>query len=180
MSINLESLGFTRKELQERIIERLVDEFTNGRDFDADWFTKQVNDKVQEAIKTAINALAETHILPNVQGYIETLVLTETNGWGEKKKEYTFIEYLTKKANDYISEKVDYDGKSKDAGGYGWSGKQTRISNMIHQHLHYNIDSAVKDALKNANSVLVKGIEDTVKIKLNEVANSLKVGVQTR
>ena len=177
MSIDLKSLGFTEKELQERVIERLVDELTNGKDFDADWLTKQANERIQEAIKTSINALAETYILPNVQAYIDTLVLTETNGWGEKKKEYTFIEYLTKKANDYISEKVDFDGKPKDAGSYGWSGKQTRIAHMIHNHLHYNIDSAVKDAIKNANSVLVKGIEDTVKIKLNEIAKSLKVGV---
>ena len=177
MSIDLESLGFTKEELQERVIDRLCDEFLHDKDFDAGWLAGQVKDKVKEAIQDSVNALAETHILPNVRAYIETLVLTETNGWGEKKKEYTFIEYLTKKANDYISEKVDFDGKPKDAGSYGWSGKQTRIAHMIHNHLHYNIDSAVKDAIKNANSVLVKGIEDTVKIKLNEIAKSLKVGV---
>ena len=51
---------------------------------------------------------------------------------------------------------------------------------MIHQHLHYNIGTAVGNALRNANSVLVKGIEETAKLKLEEIASTLKVSVNTK
>jgi hypothetical protein len=50
---------------------------------------------------------------------------------------------------------------------------------MIDKHLHFSIESAMKSAVSNANSAIVGGLEETVKIKLAEIAKSLKVTVKT-
>ena len=63
---------------------------------------------------------------------------------------------------------------------YNWSAKQTRIVHLVHQHLQYSIENAMKEALKIANSAIVGGIEGAVKLKLAEVAAALKIDVKTR
>ncbi|WP_414553237.1 hypothetical protein [Stenotrophomonas forensis] len=187
MDITLESLGFTKEELQERVIARICAKLLEGVGYDEDdnefttasQFQRQMQARVREQIETTINTIAEREVLPNVATYIENLTLQETNRWGEKTGEkVTFIEYLTRRAEAYMQEKVNFDGKTKDeADSYSWSGTQTRITHLVHQHLHYSIDSAMKDALKIANSAIATGIQETVKTKLAEISTTLKVGV---
>ena len=92
----------------------------------------------------------------------------------------TFLEYLIQRAETYIQEPLNYAGKTKEQEGYGWSKSQTRISYLINQHLHYSIETAMKQALQTANSAIVGGIEQTVRIKLQEVADKMKVVMQTK
>ncbi len=77
-----------------------------------------------------------------------------------------------------MTEKVDSSGKTKEeSGSYSFSGTQTRVAHMIHRHLHFNIETAMKEALATANGSIVKGLEETVKLKLAEIAKALKVTV---
>lgn len=191
MDLNLESLGFTKEELQERVIARICTQLLDGVGYDEDdnefttasQFHRQMRTSIKEKIETTINAIAEREVLPNVTSYIENLTLQETNRWGEKTGEkVTFIEYLTRKAEAYMQEKVNFDGKSKEenGNGYSWSGTQTRITHLVHQHLHYSIENAMKDAMKIANSAIATGIQETVKTKLAEISTTLKVGVTSK
>lgn len=190
MSIDIESLGFTKEELQERVIERLCEQFLTTKAIDqfgdeAEMPTRmrtQLEERIKATINERINAIAEAHILPNVAAYIEELTLQQTTQWGEKKGEpVTFIEYLVARAKAYMQEQVDHDGKSKEEGSsYGWSGKQTRITHLIHAHLQYSISTAMKDALQVATGEIAKGIHETCRLKLNEIAASMKVAVATR
>lgn len=190
MDLNLESLGFTKEELQERVIARICTQLLDGVGYDEDdnefttasQFHRQMRTSIQEKIEATINAIAEREVLPNVASYIENLTLQETNRWGEKTGEkVTFIEYLTRRAEAYMQEKVNFDGKTKEeSGSYSWSGTQTRITHLVHQHLHYSIDSAMKDALKIANSAIATGIQETVKTKLAEISTTLKVGITSK
>ena len=190
MDITIESLGFTKEELQERVIARICAQMLEGVGYDEDdnefttasQFQRQMRDRVREQIETTIKTIAEREVLPNVASYIENLTLQETNRWGEKVGEkVTFIEYLTSKAEAYMQEKVNFDGKTKgESGGYSWSGTQTRITYLVNQHLHYSIENAMKEALKIANSAIATGIQETVKTKLAEISTALKVGVTTK
>src|SRR5690606_18153600 len=128
-------------------------------------FKRSLDSLVKERIDAKINELAERFILPDVATYIENLTLQETNKWGEKTGEpLTFIEYLTKRAEAYMQEQVNYEGKSKEeAGSYSWHGKQTRIAYLIHQHLHHSIERAMKDAMKIATSQIAQGIQETAR-----------------
>ena len=139
-------------------------------------FKRKLSDAVKQRVDAKINEIAEVHILPKVSELVENITIQETNKWGEKKGEpVSFIEYMTQRADAYLREDVDYEGKSKaESSSYSWSKSQTRITQLVHKHLHYTIEAAMKAAMQNANSAIVEGIQATVKIKLEELARSLK------
>ncbi len=190
MDLNLESLGFTKEELQDRVVSRIADSILSSVGYDPDEgettveskFAKTVEKKCREHIDSVINAVAEKHLFPNVEKFIETLTLEETTRWGEKKGEkLTFIEYLVKRADFYLREVVNYEGKGKEeVGGYSFDGKQSRLTHLVNKHLHYSIESAMKLAVNNVNSVIAPALEETVKLKLNEISKSLQVTVKTK
>lgn len=183
--MNLEELGFTQEELQKRVIERLCEELMYRRTSDgeeAEWmsstdFRKELDDKIKDGINSTIERLAEEHVLPNVSQQVEEVCLQKTNQWGEAKGEsVTFIEYLVFRAERYLTEQVDSRGEGKgEKGGYSWTGKQSRVTYLVHHHLQYSIEQAMKKALDKANSAIAVGIQETVKLKLAEVVESLKV-----
>jgi hypothetical protein len=183
-------LGFTKEELQQRVIDSIVDRLMtseSGDDEGRSWvgeseFSRKLEKQVQGGIDAAVSALAEKHILPNVHAYIENLTLQQTNKWGETQGEpVTFIEYLTKRAEAYMVEEVNYEGKTKgESGGYSWAKAQARLAHMVDKHLHYSIDTAMKAALQTANSAIAEGIEKTVRIKLDEIVKGLKTTVATK
>lgn len=192
MTIDLQTLGFSQEELQERVVERICDQLLTSMDYNPDSdeeqpvasrFQNAVKDLIKKRIDTTIEALAERYVLPNVAQYIEDLTIQQTNEWGEKRgTPMTFIEYLVQRAQAYMREEVNHDGKAKgEADSYGWSGsKQTRITYLIHKHLQYSIETAMKDALQVATGEVARGIHETARHKLNEIAAALKVSVETK
>lgn len=192
MNLDLNSLGFTQEELQERVVERICDQLLTSIDYNPDSdeeqpvasrFQNAVKDLVKKRIDETVASLAERYVLPNVSQYIEELTIQSTNEWGEKKgAPVTFIEYLVQRSQAYMREEVNHDGKAKaEADSYGWSGsKQTRITYLIHKHLQYSIETAMKEALAVATGEVARGIHETARLKLNEIAATLKVSVQTK
>lgn len=188
---DFKSLGFTEDELKQRVVDQICNQLLTATHYDysedteysgASTLMRDLEKKVREQIDASISTLAEQHILPNVAQYIENLTLQQTNQWGEKRGEpVSFVEYLVQRAEAYMQEQVDHSGKSKTQdNSYSWSGKQTRITYLIHQHLQYSIETAMKDAMKVATNSIAKGIEATAKQKLAEIAETLKVGVSTK
>ena len=137
---------------------------------------------MRSRVDSRVAELAEANVLPNVTKYVEDLCLQETNRWGEATgKPVTFIEYLVARAEAYLREEVNFEGKTRaEAHGYSWQKAQTRITHLVHQHLQYSIDSAMKDAISTANSALTDGIAETCRIKLREIAKNLKVNVKVK
>ncbi len=190
MDLNLESLGFTKEELQERVVSRIADSILSSVGYDPDEgettveskFAKTVEKKCREHIDSVINAVAEKHLNPGIDTFIANLTLEETTRWGEKiGTKLTFIEYLAKRAENYMREMVNYEGKDKaENGSYSWSGTQSRLTHMVHKHLHYSIETAMKDSMKALTTGLVPALEDTIKAKLNEVASTLKIQVSPK
>jgi hypothetical protein len=177
-AIDLTALGFTQDELRERVIDRLCDRLLADGDFEDSEFAGKLNQTIQKRIDHAINRLAEKHVLPNVTQYVESLTLQATNKWGEAKgKPVSFVEYLVERADAYLREEVDYEGQSKaeKRDAYNWRKAQTRVMHLVHQHLHYAVESAMKQALEAANSSIVEGLHEAVKIKLSSFASDLKV-----
>lgn len=190
MTIDIQSLGFTQEELQQRVVDACVQRLFETTSMDEDGFefasksplAKRLEAVVKDAIDAKVNEIAEKHILPLTSTFIESVTLQATNQWGEKTgQSMTFIEYLIRRAEAYLLEDVDFQGRSKSAAdSYSWKKAQTRLTHMIHEHLHYSIDTAMKTAIANANAVIVGGIQDTVKTKLGEIASALKVSVTTK
>ena len=190
MEITLESLGLSKEEIQNRVIDQIVRSALTSLSWDEDGddveisskFSRTIEDACRARIDQKINELGEQYVLPNVDRYVETLTLQETNRWGEKKgASVTFVEYMVERAEAYITEPVNFEGKSKaEAGGYSWSKSQSRISHMIHQHLHYSIETAIKTMLKDANANIVGGLEAALKAKLEELQKAIKIAVTVK
>jgi hypothetical protein len=190
MEITLESLGLSKEEIQNRVIDQIVRSALTSAVWNEDGdeiairskFSHTIEDACRARIDQKINELGEQHVLPNVDRYVETLTLQETNRWGEKKgSSVTFVEYMVERAEAYITEPVNFEGKTKaEAGGYSWSKSQSRISHMIHQHLHYSIETAIKAMLKDANANIVAGLEAALKAKLEELQKAIKIAVTVK
>lgn len=186
--IQLADLGLTQDELRDRVVDQICDQLLMSKAFDGDGeynekseFARNVSEQVKKRIDTTVTNIADQHVLPRVREIIESTCLQATNKWGEAKGEkLTFIEYLVHCAEKYINEDVNFEGKPKGADSYGWTKSQTRITHMIHQYLHHSIEFAMKEAIGVANSTIAKALHETAKIKLNEIAASLKVNVQTK
>ena len=184
--IDLEVLGLTQEELQGRVVERICEQVLDYKateDFDEEHtsmspWRQALDELVTDRINAKVEEMAGREILPAVGEIIENLVLQKTTEWGERRGEpVTFTEYLIQRAEFYLTEKVKHDGTKPD--GYG-AATQTRICYLIDKHLHYAIESAMKKALAEANTAIVGGIEETVKMKLAEIAAALRVKVETK
>lgn len=182
--MDLKDLGFTKDELQNRVIDQLCERMMIG---ECEWvdysqFRKELNARIKDGIDSSIERLAEEHVLPNVDKQVEEVCLQATNKWGEATgDQVTFIEYLVLRAEKYLTEKVDRSGDSieESTRSYEWKGTQTRVTNLVNRHLHSSIEKAMKKALEKANSAIVQGIEETVKLKLAEIVENLKMSVKT-
>lgn len=191
MSDILAELGLTKEQMvkiiSDKAVERLLEGRHSGEEGEEYWgesdFKRLMDGNITKAIDVNIQALAKKHVLPGVAKMVKEASLQETNKWGEKKGEkITFIEYLVLKAEHYMHEEVDYEGRTKGQKGncYSWTKEGTRVAHMVHEHLRWSIEKAMKQALDNANSTIVGGLEKAVKIKLDEIAKSLKVRVSTK
>lgn len=187
----LKMLGLTTDELTNRLIDKCVEQLLTGVSFDEEgdeWRSKstlahKLDERIKQHIDAAVATLADKHVLPKVSEYIEGLTLQTTNQWGEKRgQSVSFIEYLTVRADAYMREEVNYDGKSKAETGdnYGFKVSGTRVASLINKHLNYSIESAMKAALANANSSIALGLEGAVKVALQNATNALKVSVKTQ
>jgi hypothetical protein len=185
--MDLETLGFSKGEIEKRVIETAVDRLLQSRGWDEDGdetvysseLARKLEDVIRKRIDDQVVALADKYIAPRIGETIEGLVLQETNRWGEKKGQaVTFIEYLVQRAEAYMTEQVDYNGKPKGTDSFSWTARSTRVSHMIHQHLHYQIEAAMKQAFAQLNSAVAKGLHETVRLQINEVLAKLKVEVK--
>jgi len=184
MELTCESLGIKPEDIEEKIISRVVENLLGAPYMDEDGYEgvedskymKNLKELVQARIDSKVSEIADKHILPNVDSYIETLTIQKTNQWGEAKgKSVTFIEYLIQQAEQYMVEPVNFKGKTKAEDSYSWSKNTTRIAYMIDSHLQYSISTAMKKAMETANESIVGGIKSAVGIQLSQIIGKLKV-----
>ena len=187
MEFTCEQIGITQEELQERVVDGLIERILGSKadDDDDNYVRRTVMDEAQQVVVEAINAkvdaIAAAHILPRIEAMIEGLVLQQTNKWGEKiGNPVTFTEFIIQRAEAWMVEDVNFEGKSKGQDSYSWKKDTTRMAFMIDRHLQYHIENAMKQVLKDANSKIAEGIEQAVKIKLNEISLALEPSLKKK
>ena len=176
--LTLEQLGLSEEKLLDTVAAAVASSVLHGSESD---FVRRMEERVREQIDKSIDEVAAANVLPKITDHLEGLLLQSTNEWGEKKgKPVTFIEYLTARAEAYIAEPVDHNGKPKDRNAsYNWRASTTRVAFLIDHHIQYHLDAAIKDALKDVNAKIGAAIVDTIKIQLKSTLNNLKVQVKT-
>lgn len=184
MKFDLESIGLTQEELQSRVVSSIADQLLSSRYSDEDGeeirrqseFTAELKKRAKEAIDAKVREIGDRMIIPEISTIVENICLQKTNEWGEAKGDpVTFTEYLVLKAEEYIKEQVDHNGKAKSNGDYNWRGYTTRIAHMVESNLKYSIQIAMEKALKEANSNITGGLADAVKMALSQAQAKLKV-----
>lgn len=176
-------LGLDPKEIEEKVIERIADRVLQGYGCDEDGeyvcdsqFKRKLDEKVKDIIDARVGALAEKHVLPNVSALVENLTLQKTNQWGEATgTKFTFVEYLVHRAEAYLLEEVNHNGKARGEDSYSWSKFGTRIAWMVDQHLAFSIKTAMETAYQNANATIVGGLKKAMEVSLENIKSSLKV-----
>lgn len=191
--MELKDLGLTQEQVFEAVVNKIASDLLNTTVpyIDEDGieqtgqekipFAKELTQHIKDRIDRVIGSLTDKYIMPNAEHFVETLVLQETNKWGEKTgKPVTFIEYLTQQAEQYMREEVNFEGKNKKENSWSiWKSSGTRIEYAIHKYLQYHIETWAKNALTEANKTIVSGLQKAVEIKLQEVLKQLQVTVKT-
>jgi hypothetical protein len=175
------ALGITEEDLIERVVDRLSNAFLDHEEYAPveTQFGAQVEAMIKERIDSAVDKLASDHVSKRVEELIAETTLHETNKWGEAKGEpVTFLEYLVERTEFWLTETVNFQGKTKAQEDYNFRGAQSRVAWMIHEHLQYNISTAIKEALKNLNEQVAGGLEQTVKLQIEKVLAKLEVDVK--
>ena len=185
----LQELGFTKEELEAKVIQKIADDLLLEYGYESETGADTVDDshlkrKFHEIIKKhvdrQINKMAEEYVVPHVREIIEGVCLQRTNEWGEKVGEQvTFLQYLTQSANAYLTQPVDYEGKPTTSNSYS-KNTQTRLVHLVHEHLHWGIESAMKAAVEEVKKQIEPALRQTVQLKLNEIAGSIKVNLVTK
>ena len=180
MSIDLELLGMTKEDLQERVVDRMAEMILNGHAY-VEGIRTQIKELVKERIDAQVKRIADEHVLPHVDDLFQTVSLQETNEWGEKKKNVkalTFIEYITMRAGEYLKEEVNREGKSRQEHGSGYFEKYTtRVVYLIHLYLQHNVESTMREALKSANQAIAGGIQKAVEAELANLVGKIRTDV---
>jgi hypothetical protein len=193
--MELQDLGLTQEEILDAVVTKVADELLQKHGIETDEetseeyetttptpFTKTLDQLIRDKIDNTVKALADKHILPRIGETIETLVLQKTNQWGEKVGEsVTFVEYLTQRAEAYMTEAVNFEGKTQSQNsGYSWNKSGTRIQYMIDKYLQYTVEQWAKNALMLANKSIVEGLNKAIQSKLEEVLNTLRIQATTK
>lgn len=187
--LTLESLGLDHDKLAEKLVDRLAQNMLTSIGYDedgGDWFgtspfAKKLNDMVRARLDKIVNDLADKHVLPRVEAMVESLVLQETNKWGEKVgKPVTFIEYLCQRADAWMREEVNYEGKVKGQDSFSWRKSGTRVEYLIDKHLQYSIERAMLAAVSEAHKSIIGGLKEAVDVKLGQIAVQLKTEVKSK
>lgn len=189
MELTCEQLGITPDDIADRVAEKIAKTMlvTVVPDYDDDTgepieseqetpFQTLVRKRVAEKVSAAVDALAEKYIGSELEGRLEAMTFPQTNNYGEKKGEpLTLLEYIARRTETYLTERVDYQGRS----GYSASTvDRTRVVWMLEQYLAERMKEQFSKALATANQQIVNGIAATMKEKLAEVAAKLSVQVK--
>ncbi len=184
----LEALGITAEDLTQRIVDQAVENLLNASGYDPEndtevryesRFKKEIEKRLLSAVDQKISALAAEHIVPRVGEMIEQASMRKTNGYGEPKGEpMSFKEFIASRAESYMSEDVDSNGKSKAEGdSYNWRSCGPRLTVLMRIYIRDTLEAHAKTAVNDVNKVIAKNIEKSAIDAIHAAANALKVSV---
>mgnify|MGYP003538374205 CR=1 FL=1 len=184
----LQALGITPEELTQRIVDQAVEALLTSTGYDADndmeatyesRFKRDIAAKVQKAVDAKISALAEEHLIPKVGEMIEKADMRQTNRYGEPTTPpLTFKEFIAARAETYMSEDVDYHGKSKAEGdSYQWKSCGPRLTVLMRSYIRDTLEKHAKAAVSDVNEVIAKNIANAAKDAISAAAAAMKVQV---
>lgn len=183
MSIDLQTLGFTQEELQNRVVDQLCGRLMDGPICDDDGrassgITAKINAKISAMVDEKLTAMMAATIGPSLASYIEKIVITPTNAYGERKgTPQTLVEYMTTAAAAYLNETVDDKGNGKGRDSYNWKPETTRAVWLANRELRDSIVAAMNTTLAGTNATIGAAIADAVKMSVENIKQQFHVSL---
>ena len=190
MDINtLKALGISPEELGERIVSQAVETLLETTGFNPDTeeetryasqFQRAIEERIKQAVDDKIAALAAVHLVPRVGEMIEAADMRQTNRYGEAKTpKMTFKEYIAHRAEAYMAEDVDSNGKSKEESGDSyWRVSGPRLTVLMRMYIRDTLEKAAKAAVNDVNKVIADNIAKAAKQAIAAAGAAIKVEVQ--
>lgn len=176
-------IGVEKSELIDMVVAKIVTQIFDPEDYEDTGMRSELQKGFQSTmtalVDKKVSAIADEHLAPQISKEIEDIVFQKTNSWGEKNGDpYTIRDYITGLCRSYMSEGVDCNGKTKEQSNSSYfRSNQGRLAYMIDKHLHYSVETAMKEAL----SLGVEGVKTTLlstcKDQLRMMTESIKVAV---
>jgi len=187
--MDLQDIGMTQQELQERVVAAVVERLFRRERLDedgeayTDWteFERRIELAAAAAIDAKVEELATEHIIPRINQLVDDAILVRTSRFGEERGEpaMTLNEYFATKAEEYLTEMVDIDGQVPERGSYRRADR-TRLVHLVDKHLQYVIAKAGKDLLQAADERIIEAMKDAMTKQMSQIAANLKVNVSTQ
>ncbi len=115
----------------------------------------KVDSKIQETIDKKVNEIAENLLNRNITIY---------DKWGDVKKEnVNIMDMFKKKMDNFLTEKVDEDGKTN-----GYRCDQTRIDYLVNKNITYSMERKVNEAAAQVSKKIEKYVNETLKQQIGE------------
>ncbi len=169
----LSELGLSNEDIIDRLVSKLEDRIMRsdlGDECDTG-VRSRLKEEIMALVKDQISKTVESEFSAGISSHIEQMKFPQTTGYGETKAEpLSLREYMTKIAVTWLTEKVTSKGEKPT---HYDQAVQTRVTHMVHAHLHGEIGAAIKLALASANDEFSSGIAETAKMKLEEISRSI-------
>lgn len=190
MQIDLSSLGLTVEDVRERVIQQITNSFLTTTVADEDGepvvivshFRNEIKKLIQDSVVASVERLAAPVLEQSINTYLDGFKIASTNTYGEPKREpETITEYIVRRANEYLTEGVNWQGKSKKdyrpSDSYNFKAETTRVAYLVDKRLNEEIAKAMTEALKTANESITAGLKSAVNFELNKINAKLKGNV---
>lgn len=175
----LQAVGLTPEELQQRVVVHVSEMLLKQYEYDpednssysvASRFAKQAQENIKAAIDLKFEQVAREIIVPMISEQVDNLIIQRTSQYGEKKgAAVTFLEYLTERVDQILTEPVDAQGRTKAecerARDSWYAGKTNMVTNLIGAEVDKQISRFAQDmartALDQVKEALVTGLAAT-------------------
>lgn len=189
MELTCEQLGITKDDIAERVAAKIASSMLTeySTEFDDETgeevpvekpspFRTLVKKRVDAKITEAVDSIAEKVMSGDLEEKLESLTFPQTNSYGEPKRDpLTLREFIARRADSYLTEKVDYQGRT----GYNASGQdRIRVVWMLEQFLNERIKEEMTRSLASANAQIANGIAAAVKESLADITRRIKAEVK--
>lgn len=168
----LQALGMDPATIRDQVIDAIVARVMG----DGEYYKSELAKQVQKQVDAHAAAYFKKVIGPITKEMVEKVDFPETNRYGEPKgARLTLREHLAKRAETYLSEPVDSNGKAAWERGSSYDMKHTRLVHLVRDHFRYTMQGLVEKLMTEANRQLAGGIEGSVKLTLESILKNFKV-----
>ena len=127
-------------------------------------------DSVAKQVNEIVNGRIETDVSEKLNALMEDFFekpRTITDQWGDKvKTDVSVIDLLKKSCDDFITAKVDENGKTISGSYYGKS--KNRIDYIVDSKIDYTMKSAIDRAAEEFKKKLVEYVNESVRSRIGE------------